>query len=479
MILLNTKFAVDESLTKDAFFQLIKSRLNQLDYHGLNSDNKSLLDFESMPEEFQSVEPYNNMAIYFASFDDMLIYQQVTKSLEESATYSTQYVFNEALHKIQIMKERNTESLSLEKDDFVFELPSLLKELFWQEYVGEDNGLILDNRAYILKKNDVDWIKDVLFGKKKYENVLVYIQANSDGTYRVNYDKIAQELMGQAHVLVEGSPHFTKLISEAAKDKYITDDVNGGHVALYHDGKQLLSIAPDDDFDKSIVSKVRAALSEIAVEDGFNFMKLKTAQTLKRLGGDNGELSELFESLLQEKDTEIDALKKQIDELKKQAYNASVKLDGIQNNLEKQQDGSENDVAFISNEKDLYPEERKEVILKVLQKEYDTMKDDVNLSRSRKCDVLKDVVTHNPFRGEDGRITKVIKEAFNDGTLTKEGIGLLRSVDIVATKDSGGHYKLVMAGDDRYQGIYSSTTSDKGRACKNFVSDFTNILFGY
>ena len=481
MILLNTKFAVDESLTKDVLFGLIKSRLEELDYHGVDADNKSLLDFDEIPEEYQTVAQAvaDLMSIYLASFDDVLLYQQVSKCPSESASYTTRYVFNESLHQIQITKERHTEALSLSEDDFVFELPSLLKELFWQEYVGKDNGLVLDNRAYILKKNDVDWIKDVLVGKKKYDNVVVYVQATQDGNYKVNYDKIAQDLMGQAHVLVEGSPHFTKLISEAAKGKYFGDGEVFGYVALYHDGKELLSIAPGENFDAEIVSKVRSALSEIAISDEFNFIKLKTAQTLKRLGGDNGELSAVFESLLQDKDNEIEALKKQVDELKKEAYNSSVKLDSMQTSFDKQQDGSAADIAFGSDESDLYPEERKDVILKVLQKEYDMMKDDVNLSKSRKADVLKDVLVHNPFSGTDGEITKTLKGAFNDGALTREGIGCLRSLGFVVEKDNGGHYKIALNGDERYQGVYSSTTSDKARACKNFISDFTNILFGY
>ena len=120
-----------------------------------------------------------------------------------------------------------------------------------------------------------------------------------------------------------------------------------------------------------------------------------------------------------------------------------------------------------------------DVVLKILQKEYDSMKDDINLSRSRKANVLKDVLEHNFPSGTDTKYTELLKSAFNDGALTKEGIGRLQAVGFMISKEERNAHWQFKFGDDRYVAIFSATPSDKARSVKNFVSGYSNILFGY
>jgi hypothetical protein len=185
--------------------------------------------------------------------------------------------------------------------------------------------------------------------------------------------------------------------------------------------------------------------------------------------------------MLKDKDDEVRELKKELAEVKQQLLTASAKAESLQGNFNKYNDDkSENILGFEMTETDLYTDERKDVILKVLQKEYDAMKDDSNLSRSRKFDVLSDVLDHNFPSETDAELVECIRGAFKDGTLHGAGIGRLQAAGFVVEKSGNqSHYRINFNGDQRYEAVFSSTPSDKARGTKNLVSDFTNVLFGY
>jgi hypothetical protein len=258
--------------------------------------------------------------------------------------------------------------------------------------------------------------------------------------------------------------------------------LNGDVAVCMRDSKPVI-LSPathkDDesyDFDNHVINAVRDMLLNVPVPENFDFMRLRQ-QHMFEGHADSSEIEGLFNEILGEKDHEIGQLNDEIAELKSKLASAQAKSDSLENGFVKYNSG-ENAISFESDEKELYTDERKDVILKILAKERDAMKDDANLSRSRKFDVINDVLEHNFPSQTDARLTECIKAAFDNGALTKEGIGCLQSAGFTVRKPGrASHYKVTLGGDERYMVTCSVTPSDNARGAKNSVSEFVNVLF--
>jgi hypothetical protein len=232
-------------------------------------------------------------------------------------------------------------------------------------------------------------------------------------------------------------------------------------------------------FNYDIIKTVRRSLARIEAPEDVNPIKIRQSHNLDRIkNSTDSEFVELCEEMLAEKDAEINAMKQELDAMKQELSVSRAKSASLQDSFDKTEGTSQNAIEFETDERDLYPNERKDIILKILQREYDMIKDDANAGTSRKADVLRDVVEHNFPSGTDTRLIDTIKRVLKDGTLSKEGIGCLQDIGFGVGKTGGDHYKMVFSEDDRYSFICSNTPSDN-RAAKNLISDISNTLFGF
>lgn len=475
-MLLNTAFCVEESLTRSVFLKLAKEWLEESPFYSINLD-----EFDDTTDEYQITSADDAQSLFVGNYESVFVLQVTHNDSKASATYITNYVLDDKSerHMLHVSQERVNNSISLSPYTAPIMLPNLLKSIFWNEYGGFDNGLLVDNKAIIIRKDNIDLACKVVKQELSFDNPIVYVSPNmQSGLYDVNYDFLAQSLIGQAHVFVEGSPK----ISLDIKD--LTDSSNpyNGAVKIYLPGTQQSTtlLSHGKGFNNEVIDMVRSALVTVGVPDKFNVTKLKQTHAFSKLG-DDSELTKLFEDMLNDKDREIQLLKEAQDELKTQLSSVNAKAASLQSGFSKQNESIDGDsISFVVTETDMYDGERNDVILKILQKEYDAMKDDSNLSRSRKFDVISDVLEHNFPCKTDAQLIECIRGAFKDGALTREGIGRLQSAGFVVEKSGRqAHYKLTLNGDSRYEAVFPSTPSDKARGTKNLISDFSNKLFGF
>lgn len=497
MILLNTYFNVDESLTRDVFFKLILDRLgtqfkiDESTYTGkdTNLEKSSIFDFydspSTCPAEYTArlTHEGHTKSVYVGNYENAFLYSQKTDT-EGASSFVTYYVLDEQNHVLSVRKECIQDAATF-IPDVSLTIPEIIKLLFWNEYVSSDessNGktLLWDNKPLFIRKADADFAKGIISGKEIFDHPVIYISPTSNGAYNIDCNVLARDLMGQAHVVAEASPFVTNLVKKDMDDKIYPFDDDESHMraALYCGGHKI-DVSFNMQSSNDTVLSIQKVISGLTLPSNCDFTKLRENYAFTKLGKDDSELSGLFESILQEKDLEIKQLRDSLDKMRQTNYQVSVKAGAIQDNLDKHQDMNGNAFAFESDEKDLYADERKDIVLKILQKEYDSMKDDINLSRSRKANVLKDVLEHNFPSGTDTKYTELLKSAFNDGALTKEGIGRLQAVGFMISKEERNAHWQFKFGDDRYVAIFSATPSDKARSVKNFVSGYSNILFGY
>ncbi|MBO5435134.1 hypothetical protein J6A31_04860 [bacterium] len=470
MVVLNTTFSVDKSLTRQELFNLAVNRANM---SAQNAVNLSEYDWANEEQMFESP----HYVVEIMNYESLFVMKFINRS--DSTVYTTTYMLDDKSDSpsIHISQEFVSNKISAQVHKYTdVTIPELMKDIIWNEFGGEDHGIYVNDEPLVVRKNDCDLAKSMLCNEIEYDNPIVYIPYPKDGHHYVNYKNLADMLMGLAHVVVEGTPVASTAVANVTQSANMFDNV--ALVCLPGSSDNLRIDISTENPEINVFGRILEILSYAPVDDKFNILRIKQKRALSQLGEDS-ELSQLCESMLAEKDNQIDALKSEISTLKNQLMTSKAKAENLQNSFDKSDDMDKH-LSLKVTESELYEGELKTVVLKILQKEYDSMKDDPNLSSCRKFDVLGDILDQNFPCTTDIDLIECIRGAFKDGVVTREGVGRLQSSGFVVEKnDKQAHYRVTLNGDDRYYATFASTPSDKARGYKNAIADFSNTLFGY
>lgn len=469
MILFQTKFPISEELTYPIFLDMLSEWIRKSKHYDLQPV------FEESTGEFIFESDTEKLMVYVT--ETFLAAQLCHR--KDSDVYTNTYILThvDEVYLAGIRLERSVLEISSEEVSLTFRLPRLLRELFWQEYGGQDGPLFVDDKSYILRKNDTALVEMIFDVNQSMINPVVYISPFlSNGTYAVDYDGLAGSLLGMAHVVVEGSPYVTKIMQDVTGGK---TPMNGAVSVIFPNGG-IHTFAITDDYGREILQTeicnyVYRSLANLEMDDAFSFQKLRFQYYMEH--NDVADLNEICEELLSEREQEVVLLKSQVQELQERLLTAEQK------NLAWRycQQGSEQspvDVGFAVTEKDLYDHEISDVILKVLKKEHQAMTGDTTLMLSRKYHVLSDILEHNTFTGHDEEVRKAFKKAVQTGTMTNSGIREMERYGFSVKKNGKSHYQVIYQNDERYMIGMSTTPSDKSSG-HNLASTYMNMCFGY
>lgn len=476
MILLSTKFPVIPEFTADVLASMLQDWILESHHYNLPVDYKGESEYDIVSDDekqvLRIVRTEDKFAAQFSCTDDNSVY---VNTYILSSSGETPLVF------VQLTKELlkpTPQSYS------PLRIPKLMRRIFWEEYGGMDGQILTDDKSLIIRKNNVDIAKKIVLNEELFVNPIVYVSPYLDtGKYATNYEKLASDLLGVAHVVVEGSPYISNVISEATNGENPKD----GSVAIFLPTGEKQMFVPKDmvndgvnNMTKNITTYVRDMMSVVTPGDDFSFQKIRYNYLLSKateLSGGNKELEQLCEDMLADKDSELASLRDELDKCKQDLYTANSKVESLQNALSVSKD----DVTGISlsvSEEDLYLGEIKDVILKVLEKEYKAINTDNKAGKSRKAAVLKDILDNNEQTGKDDEIRKVFKESVKDGTLSPDKMSEVERLGFHVSMNGDRHYKVTFNGDARYQISIATTPSDH-RAGENLTTTFMNMLFGY
>lgn len=359
-----------------------------------------------------------------------------------------------------------------------WEVPGFVQRLFWEECAGEDHGIPTDDKAWVLRRQQVPLAQDILSRKLELLNPVVYLSPNQQtGEYAFDYERLARKLRGIAHVLVEGSPLVSKEVKQA-----VPDAPTDGETSVIFPGVEEQRFAfPDEGSQKEIFDQIcgyiENLLSDVKVDDTFSFARLQLAYWMER--SDQTQLGELCDELLKEKDLELTQLRQERDELSAQLFAAKEKAQTYEASLKKKQETlteTESGIAFVMHERDLYEGERKDAVLRVLQETLDRMTGDPNQEGCRRYHVLKDLLENNAPTGREQEIRDGMDKIFQN-ELTSRTIPKLEQLGFVVARSGNSHWRLAYGDDDRYAVQMSATPSD-WRSAENLESRAANMLFG-
>lgn len=118
-------------------------------------------------------------------------------------------------------------------------------------------------------------------------------------------------------------------------------------------------------------------------------------------------------------------------------------------------------------EQDLYPDERREVLLDVVREARKNIADG-----SRRACIVDDFLQNNPTRGEPRRRAKAFKDVLKGYRgLDESTRRKLRELGVTAKEQHRKHYMLRYFGDSRFLVTMTASGSDSGRGGKNLAAD--------
>lgn len=489
MLLFSTILEIDNKLTKDDFIQLViewnqnghpSSVIANIKWNGernirFEDDNKWL-----------EIQEYRNKNIIAVRYE---------KREKDGAIWDTDYIMNFSSMKMAIRLDRCyiEEAVSV---DAKFFTPYFISLLIDKGYIKKDGNLEVQRKPLMINDDNLDLLVNVINGTSKYRLPVVVISKTFYDEDPVDVNKLAKELKGLAHVLVQE----TNCTNPKLKDLCNGQNEYYGAIGLYHPnpaiGYQRYLYRMSEGIDRILSEKVTRTVMQYSnsqmvgslytwfgvnnailqdrlvskreenaeAEAGrrkalYELLDLKTNLNQKKESmrqeakAEADAILDSFEADLQKKESEIERLSGELEKKERELSWLKTKIDSM----------TEVPIIIAGNEDDFYPGEVKDFVLSAVKKELASTEQE-----SRRHDVLQDVLDANDYQAEgETRAAEVKRLLSNYNGMNPRLKKDLENLGFVF--DPSDHQKVKYYGDDRYALVYASTPSDKGHGGKNNV----------
>ena len=312
----------------------------------------------------------------------------------------------------------------------------------------------------------------------------------------VNLTLLQTQLLGLAQVCV-----LNEQVNTWELEKILTKDFSvwDGAIRIIYPIKDnrttLLRSNEIDDLERENKKLSQEVLSYIThttngVKKREHFSPTALRATRYRLQRDNIKKTILdtssYEQLLDEQDSLIKDLQEKLERKDYENLNLEISLEEKDNKLRElhyQLDFSKRSIKVDSSGKtllvygqeiDLYPNEIKELIVKIVSNHFKSC--DLN-SNSRKSVILKDFLEANLSEGKAESLKQQCKQIFvNYEKVTPKLEKQLREIGLIV-KVTQNHNELKFIDDDRFKVTFSKSPSDKIRAGEKISIDIDNEFF--
>ena len=333
-----------------------------------------------------------------------------------------------------------------------------------------DGGLGVSDTPYRLEQVDVDTAVQLISGRAGGRLPIVYASSGFDAKPLIDTNRLASDLAGMAHVVVEPNRAFSLRL----KTEVDSENVYGGTVGVYWpDGAGRRSyfigreLESPDEIRRAIVNEVTIALTNRRPLDRCTWAAVQQQVSKRAFEKLKADGSQGVDGYIEEFDKERLASAEQLNDAEREVrrLRAEVRMYESRNPL-----GSGLTIR-TGPEQDLYPGELGDVVREAVQDAATRALDD-----SRRKHVLSSILAANPASGEPSRFRKVLKELLRGSTTVDSRISRgLEQLGFEVSKD-GKHYKLVFQGDDRYTFSLAKSGSD-WRGGLNAAGDIARLLF--
>lgn len=337
---------------------------------------------------------------------------------------------------------------------------------------GAPDGLLrVDGHAFRLENTDIDLAARVITGKSGCRLPIVYVSSGFQGRHILDPERLARDLAGMAHVVVEPNRPFSLRL----KIEVESENVYGGTVGIYWPeggGRRSFFIghenASADDVAQAIFEELRTALTNRRSLDRCTWAYVQ--ESLSRQA-----IQALRASGSQEIDKYIDTFDRELAAKTQRLEDANREISRLHRELQIYETRLKAGVGALlqsGREQDLYPNEVLSIVRQAIVDACTRAADD-----SRRRHVLDAVLEATP---EPEDVAASMRDNLKDLLRGSRGLnamrrGRLEEMGFSITED-GKHYKLTFQDDDRYTFTLPKSGSDH-RGGLNAASDIGRLLF--
>jgi len=330
--------------------------------------------------------------------------------------------------------------------------------------------LRVGNTPHRLENVDIDIAARLISGSSECRLPIVYVSSGYQGDYIVNSDRLASELGGMAHVVLEPNRAFSLRL----KLEVGSENVYGGTIGVYWpDGAGRRSFFLGREYESSaeiqhaVVEEVRSALANRRPLDRCTWAAVQalvsrsTFEALRAAGSQEvGKYVEEFDKEIQAKAEQLEDAEREIARLRAEIRKYETRTP-IGSGL----------ALRTGKEQDLYPGELAGIVREAIQDASTRVVQD-----SRRAHVLSAIMNVNEVSSDAERMREELRDLLRGfkGLDARIRRGLDRMGFTIS--EEGKHCKLVFQGDDRYTFVLPKSGSDQ-RGGLNAASDISRLLF--
>lgn len=349
--------------------------------------------------------------------------------------------------------------------------PVVVRTLLQSLGGAADGPLPVGERAHLLTNFDIDLAAKLIRGEAGCRLPIVYVSARFQGGYILDVDRLAADLSGMAHVVVEPNRPFSVRLQLEVE----SENVYGGTIGLYWPeggGRRSFFLggeyASPGHLANAIKDEIRAALLNRRPLARCTWAYVRETTSRQAIEALKASGSKAIEDYVKTFDQEIEAKNQRLEEAEKE-------IQRLRNELRVQEvraGGASGGVLKLGRERDFYPNEVLGILLDAIEDAVSRVPQD-----SRRQHVLKSIVEANPLQGNpfDSRREQLKTMLRGMRTVDARMRRDLEDMGFFISED-GKHYKLVFQGDDRYTYTLPKSGSDH-RGGMNAASDIARLLF--
>ena len=458
MILFSTILNITDSLTKDAFVDLVlewnrtsKYIENVVPNVDLNGSYSGKFGDEKLSLEFVDDPDRNLMAVR---------HEKVTA---DAVVWDTDYVVNFDEKKISIRLDRTYSEDALVMNG-AFSTPHFITLLI-------EGGYLADDQDLPVLRTPMPFAGGIETLDGKYRLPVVYVTKTADGQDAIDTSWLASKLKGAAHVLIE---------TEKAADR---DEF--GSVTIFYPSeilpkKRIVYRSANGNLNARLERVVKLVIqywnaqtidllytwqgvNNAVLSDSFNRQMVRYQETEKARQQAEEEKDLVYEAF----DEDLRKMQQRIDELTKANEALMLENSFLRAKLNVT---DAMPIVYQGEEEDFYPDEIKDMILGAL--------DEVRTNSeatTRRADILDDILHSNEYQHLSEQRKQRVKAMFkgykNVSSAMKQEL-----MDLGMTiSDDGKHYKLTYRDDPRYMVTIGKTPSDN-RAGNNNAALINKIM---
>ncbi len=349
--------------------------------------------------------------------------------------------------------------------------PVVVRTLLHELGGAADGMLPVGSSPFRLQNTDIDLAAQLIAGKSGCRLPVDYVSAGFQGQYIVDCDRLASELAGMAHVVVEPNRPFSRRL----KIEVDSANVYGGTIGVYWpDGAGRRSFFIGQEFESpdevagALLDEIRTALTNRRALDRCTWAFVQETasrlaiQALRASGSQEVDrYVETFDKELRAKDQRLESAEKEIARLRAELgiYEARLPFGTAS-------------LLRTGRDQDLYPNEMFSIVRDAIEDARKRVPAD-----SRRQHVLDTILKANPESNDvagsmRNRLKELLRGSKGMDAKVKRGLESLG----FSISEEGKHYKLVFQGDDRYTFTLPKSGSDH-RGGLNAASDIGRLLF--